>query len=276
MDSIVVFHLNRSLFFSLKSLRSTCTIFFGFQRCVLTFTEPPLAPPPVSNPNTPTRNTQLAPHFPLSPPQSPKGGASASQKQSTAVTAVTSSANAAPGALIAKYMIITREKSRTYPIITRIPQVANQQRNHHLPNPLTNVKIENKDSQLIEQVMHNIRAQGDMDIVFYQMLFQTKSKQPGMLFPRSIVLTQSLIILCVEDLYSVDIQLTVLEYWKLKDIHKVQAEDNNMMQVTIHFKRTNVIGNRKKWRLCTDSRNASTKLMEECRRACIEQGNRDI
>lgn len=171
-------------------------------------------------------------------------------------------------------MIITREKSRAYPVITRVPQIANQIRNHHQPTPLTNVKIENKDSQLIEQVMRYIQAQGDHDVVYYQMCFQTRSKAPNVFLPRSLILTQSLILLCYEELTSSEVQLNVLECWKLKDIHKIAVDESNQMQVILTFaKRTNVIGNRKKWRISTDSRNASSKLLEELRRACNDMGN---
>lgn len=295
---------------------SVCTIYFGFQRCTLTFSHPA----PVTKSTTTTAAAVAATSSTLTTTTTTAntstslGGGSHNAMQSPVVTALTSALSSSPvtsstiplstpnspsrshlttgaaaststatsntstastmGTLIAKYMIITREKSRAYPLITRIPQVANQIRNNHQPNPLTNVKIENKDSQLIEQVTRYIQAQGDHDIVFYQMCFQTRSKAPTVLLPRSIILTQSLILLCYEDLWSTEVHLNVLECWKLKDIHKIAVDDNNPMQLVLTFaKRTNVIGNRKKWRITTDSRNASTKLLEELRRACNDLGN---
>lgn len=289
---------------------SVCTIYFGFQRCTLTFSHP--APAAKVNANATTNNSAVtttatttatstsfggggshnatavtaltsalssspaaSSTIPLSTPNSPTRSHAGAGAGGSGGTATTTTATAtAMGTLIAKYMIITREKSRAYPLITRIPQVANQIRNNHQPMPLTNVKIENKDSQLIEQVTRYIQAQGDHDIVFYQMCFQTRSKAPTVLLPRSIILTQSLILLSYEDLLSTEVQLNVLECWKLKDIHKIAVDDNNPMQLVLTFaKRTNVIGNRKKWRITTDSRNASSKLLEELRRACNDLGN---
>jgi hypothetical protein len=182
------------------------------------------------------------------------------------------------GPIIGQFMIITREKSRTYLLITRIPQVSNQRRNNHIPIPLTNVKIENKDSQLIEQVMQYMTNQyaGDHDIIYYQLIFQHRSKNMQILLPRSLILTQTIMMLCIENLYAVDIQMQILESYKLKDVHKVIVDDQNPMFVTIIFKKMNVLGNRKKWRISTDSRNASIRLVDECRRVCLDAGNKDV
>jgi hypothetical protein len=175
--------------------------------------------------------------------------------------------------MTAAFMIVTRDKSHTYPISTRIPQVANLQRNSLKPVSLPNVKIENKDGQLLEAIM---KLTGDSDISFYQLLYQTWRLKPGLKIPRSIIITKSSILLCLEDLTSIDVKLTVLDKYQLKDIAKIIHEDNNTLHIVIIFKRMNYLSSKKKWRLYTDSRNISTRVMEELKRACNEVGNNDI
>lgn len=172
-------------------------------------------------------------------------------------------------------MIVTRDKSHTYPIITRIPQVANVQRNAMKPKPLSNVRIENKDGQLLEQVTKFIASSADHDIVHYQMVYQINSKRPGWKAPRSIVVTQTLLLLCSEDLTSVGVKLTVLDTSSLKDVSKIYFEENPLF-VTFVFKRTKVLSVKRKWRVFCDARSPSAKLLEECKRACMQVGNNDV
>jgi hypothetical protein len=263
---------------------SVCTIYFGFQRCALTFTHSSTASQKpessssalaVSAQTTAQLDSPVTSSSPPSTPKSPLRPQDQTTANATSAGRATSNTTSiSMNTLIAKYMIITREKSHTYLVITRLPQVANQIRNSYQPYPLTNVKIENKDSQLVEQVMRYIQVQGIHDVVYYQMCFQTRSKAPTVFLPRSLILTQSLILLCYEDLASSDVQLAVLECWKLKDIHKISVDESNNLQLIVTFAmRTNVFGNRKKWRLLTDSRNASNKMLEELRRARNNLGN---
>lgn len=55
------------------------------------------------------------------------------------------------------YAFLPRDKSKTYPLITRIPQQANAARCRH-DNTLKNVRISNKDSQLLDAVTKIIHA----------------------------------------------------------------------------------------------------------------------
>jgi hypothetical protein len=223
------------------SLFSTCTIYFGFQRCALGFYE---------NPYELLENLNNG-------------------------IMITSNISE----MIAAYMIVTRDKSHTYPISTRIPQIANIQRNSMKPQPLNNVKIENKDSQLLEQILKF--TNGDQDISYYQLLYQTWRKKPGMKLPRSIILTKSLILLCSEDLYSIDVKLNILDSYQLKDIAKIShGEDttntNSQNHIVLIFKRMNVLSTKKKWRLYSDSRTISQRVIDELKRACEEVGNTDV
>ncbi len=171
------------------------------------------------------------------------------------------------------YQVITRDKARTYPMITRIRQVANVQRASHALLTLSNVKIENKDSELLEQVMQHVSSLGTShdDIVHYQLVYQLL-KGKGDKVPRTVIITQSSIILCYENLFSTNVELTIIDSHHLKDIQEIYAEEN-ALYTTVVFKRTNMLARRQKWCFCTDARNPSSRLLEECRRACIEIGN---
>lgn len=172
-----------------------------------------------------------------------------------------------------QYMILTREKTRTYPLITRINKAANLQRSAFLPIPLSNVQIGNKDFQLVEKVMHcTLSLGGDHDIVHYQMAYQVWRKRPGVKLPRTIILTQTLLILCSEELNKPDIHLEVIDTASLSDVQKIYMDDNPLY-VTFVLKSSALFAKTRKWRMCTDSRATSTRLQEECRRACAEQGN---
>ena len=112
----------------------------------------------------------------------------------------------------------------------------------------------------------------DPDVVHYQMLFQIWRNKPGVSAARSVVLTPSLLLLCEEDLSSVDVHLKILDTAFLKDVWKITPEANPL-QLTFIFKPTSVFATRRKWRLRADSRQAMAKLEEECRRVCTEANN---
>lgn len=206
------------------------------------------------------------------------------------------------------YLIVTRDKARTHPMVTRIPQVANVQRASHSLLKLPNVKIENKDGPLLEQVMRYVNSLGMMqdDISHYQMVYQVfplsreKEKAGGggagagsdsysaatgalgaggmgaiRKLPRTVIITQTLILLCKENLCSNSVDLQVLDSYPLKEIQQIYAEENALF-ITVVFKRSSVLAKRKRWRFCTDARNPSSRLLEECKRACAEVGNDSV
>jgi hypothetical protein len=236
---------------------STCTIFFGFQRCILGFVDEDQYKDLVVE-------------------------ALAIQQQAHEQSLANSSGNIdirPPNPVITgervtcQYMILTREKTRTYPLITRINKAANAVRSAFHPIPLTNVQIDNNDFQLVEKVMQcTLALGGDHDIVHYQMAYQVWRKRPGVKLARTVILTQSLLILCTEQLDRPDIQLDVIDTCKLQEVQKIYLDDNPLY-VTFVLKSGALFGTTRKWRMCTDSRATSTRLQEECRRACAEQGN---
>ena len=145
----------RFVYVVLTVVFSNCTIYFGFQRCVLGF---------IDHRRIEQKN-----------------------KGSSAVTF--NDDVSAP--VVQQYMILTRDKAHTYPIITRLPQIANAIRSNLKPTLLPNVKIDNKDAQLLEHVMKHISTLGsDHDIVHYQMAYQVWRTRPGVRVPRTVVLTQ--------------------------------------------------------------------------------------
>ena len=228
---------------------SNCTIFFGFQRCILGFV--------AEEQYQDLINDALV-------EQADSGSANGEETLRGERVAF-------------QYMILTREKTRTYPLITRINKAANSQRSAFHPIPLCNVQIDNKDFQLVEKVMQcTLSLGGDHDIVHYQMAFQIWRKRPGVKLPRTIIVTHSLLILCTEELNRPDIHLEVLDYARLSDVQKIFMDDNPLF-VTFVLKSGALFGlglaKTRKWRMCTDSRATSTRLQEECRRACAEQGN---
>ncbi len=176
-----------------------------------------------------------------------------------------------------QYVILTREKSKTYPIITRVPQLANAVRSIAKPVPRPNVRITNKDAQLIECVMTHVHNLGsDHDIVHYQMGYLVlHSKNLAGKVPRTVILTQSLILLCSEDFSSIDVKLSVLDSASLKDVSKVYAKDNPLF-VTFVFKSGSIFASKRKWLICLQSYTSAARLIEETKRACTEFGNVDV
>ena len=312
-----------------------CTIFFGFQRFVLTFSakEPSIALPNHVN------------------------SASSDMTDDIPFQIKLADANAAP--INFEYLVITREKSRAYAIITRITHMANALRQQLSASILTNesrngghvdgnrmipnVKISNQDSQLLEALQRSSLSLSERlklspseviscDVLYYQMLYQvtdtaddtegqqshlnrtgsiassvsyggsgrnsftvpfpsvsskssksswgrmTKSKKQSEgqvihLVARTIIITATTLLLCAEELTRSDVRLVVLDCARLKDLASVTAgplgdgaEDESANGVVIRFRPRKVFSSRRKWRLCTDSLQLSSRLAEECKR----------
>lgn len=185
-----------------------------------------------------------------------------------------------------RYMVLPRDKARTYSIIARIPKAANIKRSEFVPIPLPNVQISNNDFQLVQRVMECTASQGTggggdlhCDIVHYQMLFQVWRSRPHLKAPRSLVMTKTLLLLCRERLTSSDISIDVIDQALLSDVQKivvatgaatggVATAADSPLHVTLVIRPPKVFAAARKWRLCTDSLAASSRLQEECRRAC--------
>lgn len=217
---------------SLHSL-AACTVYFGFQRCLLEF----------SSAIAPGEEGETPYSFGDSPNH--------------------------------QYMIITREKSHTHPIITKIPKAANAARTansgtHDLTGA-DNVQIYNRDSQLLDAVVDfaESKSQGktkhDPDVAHYQMLHQLWRKRPGVSAPRSVVVTSTLLLLCSENLLEQDVKLTVLDSSPVSDVSKIVAEDADATCVTIIFKSASFGITQRKWRLRLKSTAAATKFLSDIR-----------
>jgi len=181
-----------------------------------------------------------------------------------------------------RYMVLPRDKARTYAIIARVPKAANIQRSEFLPIPLRNVAIDNNDFQLVQRVMERVCSRGgglqgeDHDIVYYQMLFQVsrRSKPSDLKAPRTIIMTKSLLLLCRERLTSSDIAIDVVDQAALSDVQKIIVgdKDSSPLHVTLVLRPTSVFAASRKWRLYADSSIACRRLQEECRRCCAAAG----
>jgi hypothetical protein len=117
---------------------------------------------------------------------------------------------------------------------------------------------------------------GDNDILYYQMVFQLNSKpkiNKIIIAPRSIIITQTYILLCSEKLYG-DVDLVVIENCKLKDINKIQIDQYDDKYIVIRKKSNKLFSSKTiRWKLFTDSNCLSLKLLEEIRKQCISIGN---
>jgi hypothetical protein len=218
---------------SLYSLRS-CTVYFGFQRCMLEFVSC----------ISPGEEGEVPYDFGNEP--------------------------------VFRYMVVTREKSNTHPIITKIPKAANSARTDRTNTVSAmisdNVKIFNRDSQLLDAVAdyaesksHGKSKKHDPDIAHYQMLHQIWRKRPGVSAPRSIVITSTFLLLCIEDLHRQDVKLSVLDYSSVGDISKVIAEDDPFC-VTVVFKSASFGITQRKWRVRLSSTAAASKLLQDLRK----------
>lgn len=217
---------------------SICTIYFSFQRCALQF----LDPPELSSTGTGTGTTTSS-HY---------------------------------HTILGAYMFMTRDKARTYPMITKIPQLANQSR--HLYG-YHNVKIENKDEQLLSQLSNYYTSIPPLitahDITYYQLIYQVWRKKPGYKRSRSLIITPKVILLCNESWNMISVSLQVYEWYLIKDISKLLMEENQCY-VTLIFKRYNMLSGKKKWRLYNESMIQSIKCYDACKAACVDNGNPDV
>ncbi len=251
---------------ALASLRS-CTVYFGFQRCALEFEDSILA---------------------LVEDEDKKRGTGESDSEED---------NDAPYCFgedtIAIVMIIPRDKARTHPLITLIPKTANIAKATMRSHPSNDVRdvdestltrdrgitvadsklcvqIANKDSQLIDAVhgfideKYKSRQNYDTDIVHYQMIHQIWRQRPGYSVPRSVVVTSTRVLLCAENLWTLDINLEVLDHSSVSDVHKIITEDDASC-VTIVFKPQSFGITHRKWRLRLRNIASASKLVRELR-----------
>ena len=149
--------------------------------------------------------------------------------------------------------------------------MANQQRNARRPRPLHNVRIENKDAQLLEALTHTLGTNADSDVTHYQMLLQTRPYRAT----RSLLLTQRRVLLCRENLTRLDVSLTVLDSAALTELRQVVAEEekdgeSGLFGVVLVLRKSGVLSAQRKWRVGCETLALRDKLLEECRRAMNE------
>jgi hypothetical protein len=179
---------------------------------------------------------------------------------------------------VVSYMILTRDKSRNSPIITRIPQVSNAARCIE-DNRLGNVKIINKSQQFVDAVSKLLSTNSiEADILHYQMLFQVNKKESSSggnpLLPRTIILTPSVLLLCDEDLCNEEVSVKIIDRVEVKNIWRMRQDniDKDPLYFTITFKSTSLFAKSKKWSLKAESKQAIARLQEECKRIHTTQG----
>eukprot|EP00597_Dinobryon_sp_UTEXLB2267_P004856 CAMPEP_0170076870 /NCGR_PEP_ID=MMETSP0019_2-20121128/13803_1 /TAXON_ID=98059 /ORGANISM="Dinobryon sp., Strain UTEXLB2267" /LENGTH=821 /DNA_ID=CAMNT_0010288863 /DNA_START=1 /DNA_END=2466 /DNA_ORIENTATION=- len=323
---VLFMHAPRPLLLGMHPLHSLwcCTIFFGFQRVVLSFSEQDPVEIAVDIANANHCNEVF------------------DSRSSDGVEEVV--VNPLKDVCLSReYMIVTRDKVRTYPIITRITAEVNALRQQlkawlcstH-PSIATdaeqlfgNVRILNQDGQLLEALQYNSsfvveklhlgpQERFSCDVAHYQMVFQLtdsssshsqsssnngnrhssrsyssvrtswggdKAKKNGLgglkevkemvLLPRTIIITETTFLLCVEDLTRNDVQLRIIDCARLKDLCKVTvtgAAGRKMLPerlpehgFTLQFRSQSVFSSKRKWKFYTDSALVSSRLAEVCK-----------
>lgn len=176
----------------------------------------------------------------------------------------------------ASYIIITRDKSRTHPIITAAPQHANALRLAREP-PLSKVYLQNKDAQLLDAVSDMVHSVGgdESDIVHYQMLYQIWKQKPGIAVPRTFIITPRMFLLCDEDVSSRDVIIKLVDSVMIKDIHKVRPEDDPL-KLSLIMKPAGMSFSKRKWRMLADTSMTMSRVLDEIRKALAEGGGVDV
>ena len=167
------------------------------------------------------------------------------------------------------YCILPRDKSRTSKIITKIPQSANIERNSKLAEgKRSNVKIINRDSQLLENISkytHNIGMYPD--IIHYQMLFLMKKNKSGTTNKAcTIILTPDLVLLFKENFSIDDVDTSLIDSASYKDILKIEIAKGNPLILTMVWKPKKVFYSKRQWLLTADHSLTITKLHDELKK----------
>jgi hypothetical protein len=218
----------------IDSLRS-CIVYFGFQRCVFQFRDDDINPL--------HRKRYL----------DPSGGVRGSSGHRQATTS---------------YMIVTNDKSLTSPLITTLPTVANQLRQER---ELPKVFRDNYDSQFLDQVTKLIRVElqcenDETDVVYSQLVYQLWAHRPGVLVPRTLIITPMLLLLCHEEMTSINVSLRLIDSVRLTNISRVRPE-TDPLKVTIVMKPEGALSFKKrKWKLMADSPSMIMKIRDEVRK----------
>ena len=130
----------------------------------------------------------------------------------------------------------------------------------------------NMDDSMV-QPLATLGADDLSSVGLYQLLFQRWKSRPGVLAPRTLILTDTTVFLCAEDhggLGRGNPRLAVIDQSPLSEVASVRP-DEAPDQVTIFIKRTL---KHKRWRLVTSNRRNAERLVSEVRR-CIGAGDRD-
>ena len=102
----------------------------------------------------------------------------------------------------------------------------------------------------------------------FQHCFDEKNKNNSQIIPRTLIITQRYILLCSEELFG-DVNLSNIDYFKLKDINKIQLDIRDTSCLTIYSKSNKIFSSKSnKWRISTDSKALTCKMLEELRRHC--------
>lgn len=188
------------------------------------------------------------------------------------------------------YMILTGDKSLTYPLITTIPTISNELRNK---KSLPKIIRKNCDSEFLEKITNLIKLNPsyqnilETDVIYYQMVSQLYKKKNDVthttsyvLISRALVITPKVILLCHEN-YNQNIQnvnIQLIDSFLITNLLKIRQE-NDPLKITLIFKSDNSLISsfmKKKWKLVCDKNNITLKIRDELRKLCFENNINDI
>ena len=167
------------------------------------------------------------------------------------------------------YSILPRDKSRTSKLITKIPQCANIERINKLTeDQRSNVKIINRDSQLLENISGYTKNIGMYpDIIHYQMLFQIKRSKSNLTHKAcTIILTSDLLFLFRENFSIDDVDTSLIDSASYKDILKIEIDKNNPLILITVLKPKKVFYSKRQWSLTAENPATIIKLHDELKK----------
>lgn len=176
------------------------------------------------------------------------------------------------------YVIITRDKSQMHPIIEHFSNAASLARQMFSGSSglalSTNLPIASKDVELISQLrLQTINTKVVCEIMHYQIVHQTWRMRPGILVPRTVILTPSHALLFYEELHAHNVQLILLDKAAYGNVVEVKIEKSSPGHITFVLRASPLITKTRKWRLYLNNQQALSRLYDAIKSCCADAKN---
>jgi hypothetical protein len=264
------------------------SIYFGLQRCMIQFS-PAAAEVTGDVVDGCCTSTSTADNYSRYPDGDPRQNPSAvlnstgngndnGDSSSSSSSTVNASTSIVDPRFAYAYVIVTRDKSQMHPIIehfsnayTLARQMFSSQHNVILA---ANLLIRSKDLDILHQIRHHLAGSKVIcEIMHYQMLYQVWRKRSDVKVPRSIVLTPTHALLFYEELYTPEVQITLLDKAAYKNIVDVRIETASPDHITLVLRASPLITKTRKWRLFLSNQQALSRLYEAIKSCCADAKN---